>query len=230
MRKLKWAMAAVVLLGAGCGSGDGETAADGAEQESVQAEGTTDETSPEELDDAIAEVEGAVDEALAEGGTCAISIVGDGIDASLGADAAPIVITDHWYTESQLRDAHQMFGEEVPFDEMMAAGDPIYDTLSIQCADSSSTAMTIAFSRDSTMADLPFGPGVYDLADDQAGAFFFGLSNLGETSLREETGSFEIVAWTDDRIEIVFEAEAIDKSVDPPRPVTISGTIVGTPW
>lgn len=170
-------------------------------------------------------------------GGCTVTVTGGEERQWEGADDAYAFTTDYWYTEEELRDQYEFFAteEDPPFEEVLASGEPISALFLFNCAVSGgelSDSISLFPSNATTRAELPFGPGTYeigvgffDAAEAPPGVFSAFYSPVTDDLWGQDgTGTLTITRWDHSRIQGTFSFMAGERLVDNPRQVLVEGT------
>ncbi|HSM02089.1 MAG TPA: hypothetical protein VK960_06630 [Acidimicrobiia bacterium] len=170
-------------------------------------------------------------------GGCAVTVTGGEERQWEGADDAYAFTTDYWYTEEELREQYDFFATEdsPPFEEVLASGESITALFLFNCTVSGgevSDSISLFPSNATTRANLPFGPGTYeigggvlDAGEAPPGVFSaFYSPNSDDLWGQEGTGELVITRWDHERIQGTFSFTAEERLVDDPRQVLVEGT------
>lgn len=174
------------------------------------------------------------------GGGCTVAVTG-GQEASWnGPDDISAFTSDYWYTEDELRQQFDFLGDPTQgtFDEVLGAGLPIFTFFLANCTGTDGQIVSLFVSDATTRADFPMGPGSFVIAPsglfgggpDMPPAQFsvlFGADNEAVWGT-DEPGSLEITGWDGGGIEGTFAFTAVERLVDNPRTVMVSGSFAFT--
>lgn len=252
--RLATGLAAAALALAACGGDDDDTAADRIEE--AVADGELDSEEMADIAEDVAndvaddagngdggddvagddDIDEQVDEMLAgddEYGSCSATVSGDVSAEWTGNGGAAAVGTDYWYTEDELREQYEFFGDESrSFDDVYASGEPITALLLLNCGTS---APSVSFypSNATTKDHVPFGPGSYEIAGggdilgsaDAEPGVFTALLSLDDDAVWGSTGgTFEITEWNAEHIAGTFSFGITEGFADPARTAQVDGT------
>lgn len=186
---------------------------------------------------------GATDPAttpVGSGGGCTVQVTGDQEVSWTGPDDVSAFTSDYWYTEDELRQQFDFLGDPTggTFDEVLAAGRPVFTFFLGNCSGSDGQIVSLFVSDATTRADFPMAPGSFVIAP--SGLFgggpdlppaqfsvLFGADSEGVWGT-DTAGTLEITEWNGARIQGSFAFTASERLVDNPRTVAVTGAFAFT--
>lgn len=165
---------------------------------------------------------------------CTVAVEGDEPRTWVGPDEEGAFASDYWQSVEELRDQYEFLSiqDDPPFDEVLAAGEPVFTFFLMSCVGRQGDAVAIFVSDQTRRDDFPMAPGEHPIT----GGFFgaghlpageFSASYLPATGTvwgEEGRGSLTISRWDLSRVEGSFSFTAEDRFADPPRVVRVTGT------